>query len=554
MSNSKKSKRIAEPPLMDSTMNWRLLGILLGLLAVISIIRLAFPELGHGDEWSDSSVMIAGENFDRLGFGPSHGLPIFYPQALTPPPSIRPDSADWNELSVFGTYTRLPPLFHWINGSLQPVFGYESLSPYRCVTVLASWVAVLSFFGLVQILFRSARFSFFCAVIYISNPYFIANFDSLHQHAYMDCFRNLALFALAWLALKDGCQLGRSWILCWLALFFLSITTYEYLPWMTLAVLGVAGFQVYCKNWRGAAIVTLLGTGIAAGLVLHFGLVSWHYASIREAFADRLANATQRVLGNENLLGSMGGLDWGVWLEVVALKFPAQVSVVGWGWLMVFIGLGIALPLFLSGQSKKTLLLAFGLGLFFILCAFSWYALMPAHCIDHSGLSFLQKFLIPGMCIILAVPIEAAFRILETKGVPVLPRSLLCYAPLAVIATLGILQSELPVTPQKIAYEEEFLKVADCLRKIRPLATPQDFLACNLMRPTWMMMYYTKTRAVGVSTVEEFEKLKEKPKFFLLVPINNPETQRLAQRLEKSYRIRSVCDNKRLPFYVMEKI
>jgi hypothetical protein len=239
---------------------------------------------------------------------------------------------------------------------------------------------------------------------------------------------------------------------------------------------------------------------------------------------------------------------------VGALKFPAQVSVVGWGWLMVFIGLGIALPMFLSGKSKKTLLLAFGLGLFFILCAFSWYALMPAHCIDHSGLSFLQKFLIPGMCIILAVPIEAAFRILETKGVPVLPRSLLCYAPLAVIATLGILQSELPVTSQKIAYEEEFLKVADCLRKIRPLATPQDFLACNLMRPTWMMMYYTKTRAVGVSTVEEFEKLKEKPKFFLLVPINNPETQRLAQRLEQSYRVRSVCDNKRLPFYVMERI
>jgi hypothetical protein len=316
----------------------------------------------------------------------------------------------------------------------------------------------------------------------------------------------------------------------------------------------VAGFEAYRQNWLGAARVTLLGSGIAAGLLLHFGLVAWHYGSIKEAFADRLANATQRVLGNENLLGSMGGLDWGVWLEVVALKFPAQVSVVGWGWLIVFIALGMALPLFLSGQSKKTLLLAFGLGIFFILCAFSWYALMPAHCIDHSGLSFLQKFLIPGMCLLLAVPIEATFRILETKGVPVLPRSLLCYAPLAVIATLGILQSELPVTPQKIAYEEEFLKVADCLRKIRPLATPQDFLACNLMRPTWMMMYYTKTRAVGVSTVEEFEKLKEKPKIFLFVPINNPESQQLAQRLEKSYRIRSVCDNKRLPFYVLEKI
>jgi hypothetical protein len=322
---------------------------------------------------------------------------------------------------------------------------------------------------------------------------------------------------------------------------------------MTLAILTASGALLWQKKYQSAVANVLLGTGIAAGLLLHFGLVSWHYGSIREAFADRLANATQRVLGNENLLGSTGGLDWGAWFEVVALRFPAQVSVVGWGWLFVFIGLGIALPLFLAGRSKTTLQLAFGLGIFFLIGAFSWYVLMPAHCIDHSGLSFLQKFLIPGMCLLLAAPIEAVFRILEAKGVPAWTRAF-CYAPVAVIAMMGILQSELPVTPQKIAYEREFLKVADCLRKIRPLATPQDFLACNLMRPTWMMMYYTKTRAVGVSTVEEFEKLPEKPKFFLLVPVNNPETQRLAQHLEKSYRVRSVCENQRLPFYVLERI
>lgn len=436
---------------------------------------------------------------------------------------------------------------------MQNVFNYDNILPFRIFCVFISLVGVFAFFGILVWLFQSSRFGFLCCLLYLSNPYFVANFDSIHEHAYMDALRNLSFLLLVLFVSEKGNRKTYFWVGSWAALFLLSITTYEYLPWVTLAILAVSGVLFWRKDYRQSLATLFLGSGIAAGLLLHFGLVAWHYGSIREAFADRLANATQRVLGDENLLGSTGGLDWGVWFEVVALKFPAQVSVVGWGWLLVFIGLGIALPLFLAGRSRTTLQLAFGLGIFFLIGAFSWYVLMPAHCIDHSGLSFLQKFLIPGMCLLLAVPMEAVFRILEAKGVPAWTRAV-CYAPVAVIATMGILQSELPVTPQKIAFEREFLKVADCLRNIRPLATPQDFLACNLMRPTWMMMYYTKTRAVGVSTVEEFEKLKEKPKFFLLVPVNNPETQRLAQHLEKTYRVRSVCENQRLPFYVMERI
>ncbi len=369
----------------------------------------------------------------------------------------------------------------------------------------------------------------------------------------MDAARNVFFLLLASFILINSDRKVYYWLGSWISLLFLALINYEYLPWVTISITVLSCALFYRKEFYKAISTLFLGSAIAAGLILHFALVALQYGSINKAFEDRLANATQRVIGDEKLLGSTGGLDWGVWIEAVALKFPAQVSVVGWGWLLVFLGLGIALPLFLSGQNKKMLQYAFGLGVFFVFGAFCWYILMPSHCIDHSGLSFLQKFLIPGMCLLLAVPMEAGFRILEAKGVPAWTRAF-CYAPVAVIATMGILQSELPVTPQKIAFEREFLKVADCLRKIRPLATPQDFLACNLMRPTWMMMYYTKTRAVGVSTVEEFEKLPEKPKFFLLVPVNNPETQRLAQHLEKSYRVRSVCENQRLPFYVMERI
>jgi hypothetical protein len=549
MGTKKKSQQIQPKP--ESP--WIYAAILALALLVVSVSRLSYPELSHGDEWSDAGVLVAGENFARMGLTFADALPVFFPMAESVPQTVRPDAKDWDILDVFGTYTRLPSLYINLNGILQKFFGYNTLLPYRIFCVSISWVGVFAFFAILALLFQSLRLSLICCLLYISNPYFIANFDSIHEHAYMDALRNIALLTMALFVVVKSNWRILLWAGSWVSLFLLSLITYEYLPWMTLAILTASGALLWQKKYQSAVANVLLGTGIAAGLLLHFGLVSWHYGSIREAFADRLANATQRVLGNENLLGSTGGLDWGAWFEVVALRFPAQVSVVGWGWLFVFIGLGIALPLFLAGRSKTTLQLAFGLGIFFLIGAFSWYVLMPAHCIDHSGLSFLQKFLIPGMCLLLAAPIEAVFRILEAKGVPAWTRAF-CYAPVAVIAMMGILQSELPVTPQKIAYEREFLKVADCLRKIRPLATPQDFLACNLMRPTWMMMYYTKTRAVGVSTVEEFEKLPEKPKFFLLVPVNNPETQRLAQHLEKSYRVRSVCENQRLPFYVLERI
>jgi len=57
----------------------------------------------------------------------------------------------------------------------------------------------------------------------------------------------------------------------------------------------------------------------------------------------------------------------------------------------------------------------------------------------------------------------------------------------------------------------------------------------------------------AISTVAEFNKLKERPKLFLFVPINSPESQELGQFLERNYRVVSFCENRRLPFYVMEK-
>ena len=69
-----------------------------------------------------------------------------------------------------------------------------------------------------------------------------------------------------------------------------------------------------------------------------------------------------------------------------------------------------------------------------------------------------------------------------------------------------------------------------------------------------MMMYYTHSRTIPISTAKEFEALPVKPKFFLFVPLNNPDTAELGKIMGNYYKLNSTCDNKRLPFYILERL
>jgi hypothetical protein len=62
--------------------------------------------------------------------------------------------------------------------------------------------------------------------------------------------------------------------------------------------------------------------------------------------------------------------------------------------------------------------------------------------------------------------------------------------------------------------------------------------------------YYLKARTLHIPNASTFEVLEKKPSAFLLVPVNDPETQKLADLLSQNYKVAFVADNKRLPFYV----
>jgi hypothetical protein len=526
------------------------------LFLALASIRLQWPELSHGDEWSDASVPIAGENFARLGFVKTHGLPIFRPGSPDAPPAVRPDSPGWTELSVFGTYTRLPALYHWINGVLYPLFG-DGLIFYRFIALAVSGVAVVAFYLLVVTLSGSPRMAGIAAALYVANPYFLANFDSIHQHAYMDALRNLGLLALARLA---GASPGKRWPLwagAWVVFFLSSLTAYEYLPWLCLGTAGLAGYFFLRREPKAGVAAALLMTAFAAGILLHFGLVAAHYGSVQEALADRMSNAMQRMggqKGHENLLGTAGAFSWGAWWRVVALRFPAQVSVVGWGGLLASVFFGVSVAISLPGGRSRVPLVGLAAAAFFFVGGSAWYCLMPAHCVDHAALSFLQKFLVPGICLFLAASTEGVAQLLDGSSVkPAFRTALVALFP-ACIAAAGIWGSEIPLSAEKRFQEQEFAKIKSSLLRLRPEIGRDGFLACNLMRPTWMMMFYTRARTVTIADVKTFDAYAEKPDFFLFVPLNTPDASELGKVLGSYYRVDAISDNKRLPFYVLRRL
>jgi len=520
----------------------------------VALVRLQYPEISHGDDFADAFALVAAENFSKMGWVASHGLPVIWPRAAYVPPTLRPDNPNWNPIDVFGTYTRVPAIWAWVNGVCFPLFG-DNLLPYRLVAVALSLLGLVAFFLFVWALSNSNRLAAISTTLYISNPYFIANFDSINQHAYMDTFRNIALLGMLFLALRIFRQTYLPWIISWIALLVCSLSGYEYLPFLTISILLTTSYFIFVQTSAKMSIaVFLLGTGIAAGLFFHFALVSIHYGSIHEAAQDRLANFVQRMAGNKNLLGTSGDFAWADWLKVVQLRFISQVSVLGWANLILSSSFGCIIFFSLSRVLRQRIALSWAAAGFLFFGSCLWYVVMRAHCMDHAGLSFLQRFLLPAMSLLLAIPCEMAFRLLDANKVQPYILRCLAFTIIGVYSLVGLMQSELPLTSEKVAFEEEFLKIKKCLTPLTSDLTPNDLIATNVMRPSFTIMAYTKTRTLFVSQIDEFEKFKINPKYFIYVPINSSESQQLVQFLEKKYRVVSFCDNKRLPFYVMEKI
>jgi hypothetical protein len=330
----------------------------------------------------------------------------------------------------------------------------------------------------------------------------------------------------------------------------LAFSAYEYTVFFGIFLIFWILINRKELNRSRIIAILLLPSAFVLSFLFHLSLVAMHVGSFQEAMLSRISNALARASGGKHHLGSQI-FSWGDWVEAVGFRFPLQVLV--FPFFLVVIGLAVAF-IFKTGEKKPTLLkksliLALALGA----SGYAWYVLMPSHSLDHAGLTFLQRHLVPAVAVLFG-GILATFSLQLIHGGWKPANAQISVWALALVGGIAsILGSELPVTREKIESEQEFQKIVASLRQVAPKVAYEDYVGLNVFRPTNAFTYYLKARTLHIPNAMAFEALEKKPSVFLLVPINGPETQNLADLLSKNYRVAFVADNKRLPFYVFVK-
>jgi hypothetical protein len=228
--------------------------VTLVLLALVGVMS-GWPLMWAGDNYTDANVLMAGENFAKLGFWKLHFLPVHY---------IAP-SAD---CPVY-YYLHYPPLDQWVNGLLQSL-GVHSVYVMRLICgilfiagLLAMYWAFLPLIGPLAAVCGLALAG--------TSGFFIGYATSLH-HSYNVFF--LGLFLLFFLAYtRSERPAARRWWGAWIALVLASLVSYEFIlytqvfAWVYLIGTG----QVR----RHGKAVLLLATAPLLGVGLHFLQNCW---------------------------------------------------------------------------------------------------------------------------------------------------------------------------------------------------------------------------------------------------------------------------------------
>jgi len=102
--------------------HWGCLLVILVLFVILAFFRLRYPELDHGDEFSDACVLMAGINFEKFGFSTTCFLPCPNPDVKTP-----------DELNF-----HYPPFSEVFNGFLRKCFGISNIWWFRAISLTVS--------------------------------------------------------------------------------------------------------------------------------------------------------------------------------------------------------------------------------------------------------------------------------------------------------------------------------------------------------------------------------------------------------------------------------
>ncbi|MBN1344253.1 MAG: hypothetical protein JXQ73_16320 [Phycisphaerae bacterium] len=220
------------------------------LVCALATSNVIWPD----DQYTDMTILTAGENFAKHGLLRVKLLPILQTGPLTDPPAY---------------YTHYPPLSHITNGLLQ-IMGVKSLA------VMRAFCGLLGIAGLVCMCRAFSptigSLASACGLGFVATSgFFLTYCISLH-HTFNFLF--LGIFFLCFLeALRREGAAGKWWIACWAALMLASLNSFEFIlyPQVFAWVYVLATGQIR-KRWK---MLLILGTAPVLGVGLHYLQNCW---------------------------------------------------------------------------------------------------------------------------------------------------------------------------------------------------------------------------------------------------------------------------------------
>jgi hypothetical protein len=116
----------------------------------------------------------------------------------------------------------------------------------------------------------------------------------------------------------------------------------------------------------------------------------------------------------------------------------------------------------------------------------------------------------------------------------------------------GVLQSQLPVTPAKIAAARDFLTFKHYLVTLKNISRPADAIGVNYHRYPFMS-YYADRNFIVAHDRRMLKDLPKLPEYFIFLPYPAPYSQDLAKVLDEKYAVLFQCPSQRFPAVFMKR-
>lgn len=452
------------------------MAVVAGIMFIAICVMSTTDTLWPADSASNVNVLMSGENFAKYGFMRLHFLPVQYVGPLSDSP--------WY-------YLHYPPLPNIING-LQQKAGVHSLFWMRifCGTFFIIG-SVCMYRSLGRVI---GPLGAVCGLGFLTTTLFFFRFAiSLHQHAY-NMFL-LGMFFLVFLsAIHSEHSKKKSWLCCWLILFFSSLTSFEFiLYFQVFAWIYVLATGQIRRRWR---LLVLLAAAPLAGVGLHFLQNCWA-VGWPAAVADNLG-FTKR---------DFGGLAqrFGVMMKVPQVVLQRSSTYFYFSWPAVS---ALAVVIFALRQKicPKMSRYTGALLLAVLVSPVAWYLLMPSHTVRHTH---IMNQLLPLVVVVIGSAISIILTVLLKKDTPVWGRIL------AGSVLLALVLNQLYVIKPKLAERSRFTDKT-LLKAIGPNGLPQkagflfnrDFKVGPLFsyftrRPAWYPTFGSSVPAVSVIGVPQ---------------------------------------------------